>query len=187
DAGYWDITNVGYNPQNGGDLDLCVYGDTGVVQQSNTLHVPPNIKSNFIYVVTISEFQDKLMQLAFPMSADNGYYSVRYKNNSGVWTDWQTYATQSWVTTQLNNLPDQYTDEKAQDAVGNILSNEFTYDDANNGISINSIAASKITGLATVATSGSYNDLTNTLTAGVSINIDAQNKINAVWAATPEW
>lgn len=38
-----------------------------------------------------------------------------------------------------------YTDEQAQDAVGGILSAEFTYDDAGNAISINSISADKIT------------------------------------------
>jgi len=54
-----------------------------------------------------------------------------------------------------------YTDEQAQDAVGTILSSEFTYDDATPQISINSIAAAKITGLATVASSGDYNDLSN--------------------------
>lgn len=39
----------------------------------------------------------------------------------------------------------QYTDENAQDAVGTILSAEFTYDDATPAISINSIALTKIT------------------------------------------
>lgn len=40
----------------------------------------------------------------------------------------------------------QYTDENAQDAVGGILSSEFTYNDAGNAISINSISVSKISG-----------------------------------------
>ena len=53
-----------------------------------------------------------------------------------------------------------YTDEQAQDAVGAMVSSEFTYTDATPLLAINTIAASKITGLATVATTGAYSDLT---------------------------
>ena len=42
-----------------------------------------------------------------------------------------------------------FTDERAQDAVGSILSSEFTYTDSTPEISINSIASSKITGTKT--------------------------------------
>lgn len=44
-----------------------------------------------------------------------------------------------------------FTDERAQDSVGSILSGDFTYDDATPLISIASIASSKITGTKTAA------------------------------------
>jgi hypothetical protein len=45
-----------------------------------------------------------------------------------------------------------YSDEQAQDAVGTILSSEFSYDDATPQISINQIAYSKLTGTPTIPT-----------------------------------
>jgi len=57
------------------------------------------------------------------------------------------YPSQKAVKTYVDNAITAgggYTDEMAQDAVGNILSNEFTYDDATPGISINQIAQSKV-------------------------------------------
>ena len=50
-----------------------------------------------------------------------------------------------------------YTDERAQNAVGGILSAEFTYDDVTPTISINSITYAKISGLGTVATQNANN------------------------------
>jgi len=76
---------------------------------------------------------------------------------------------------------DLYTDEKAQDAVGNILSTEFTYDDVNNKIEINKISSGKITGLHSVATSGDYNELINKLKDGKGTEISNTNNINTVW------
>lgn len=50
---------------------------------------------------------------------------------------------------------DDYTDEDAQDAIGSILSGEFSYDDTAPSISINSIAWGKITGVPSFVTSAS--------------------------------
>lgn len=74
------------------------------------------------------------------------------------------YPSQLAVKTYVDNAISAaggYTDENAQDAIGAMVSSEFTYTDATPSLAINAIAASKITGLATVATSGSYNDLSN--------------------------
>jgi hypothetical protein len=49
-------------------------------------------------------------------------------------------------------IPSAYTDEQAQDAVGTILSSEFTYDDATPQISVNSIPYSKISGTPSIPT-----------------------------------
>jgi PIN domain nuclease of toxin-antitoxin system len=58
------------------------------------------------------------------------------------------YPSQLAVKTYVDNAVTAgggYTDENAQDAIGTILSSEFTYSDATPSISINVIAASKIT------------------------------------------
>ena len=47
-----------------------------------------------------------------------------------------------------------YTDEQAQDAVGNIFSAEFTYSDATPSVSINSINVSKLAGTLSVTSGG---------------------------------
>ena len=52
----------------------------------------------------------------------------------------------------------QYTDELAQDAVGGILSNEFTYTDGTPEISVNQISHTKITGLGSLANKNSVNN-----------------------------
>jgi hypothetical protein len=63
-----------------------------------------------------------------------------------------------------------YTDEEAQDAVGGILSASFSYDDATPAIALSSAVLASLTkadtatqpgDLATVATTGDYDDLTN--------------------------
>jgi hypothetical protein len=63
------------------------------------------------------------------------------------------YPSQLAVKTYVDNAVTAgggYTDENAQDAIGTILSSEFTYSDATPSISINVIAASKITQDATI-------------------------------------
>jgi hypothetical protein len=70
---------------------------------------------------------------------------VRYYTKTNLQTSGQ--ASVHW--NNITNLPTfatQYTDEMAQDAVAAALSSEFTYNDPTNAISINAIAASKITG-----------------------------------------
>lgn len=87
----------------------------------------------------------------------------------------------------LSSSITQYTNEDAQDAVGSILTDsttiDFTYDDALNTISASVIEsaldlanlsgtldASSVTGLASVATSGAYSDLTGTPTIPTSLS-----------------
>jgi hypothetical protein len=77
-----------------------------------------------------------------PTGADISVGSIRFNSSIGV-VEW--YNGSAWIQ------PGVYTDENAQDAVGNILSSEFTYDDATPLISVNTIAASKITGTKTAA------------------------------------
>src|SRR5690606_13076638 len=49
------------------------------------------------------------------------------------------------TATTIPTIPTQYTDEMAQDAVGAMVSNEFTYTDATPLLAINAVSASKIT------------------------------------------
>lgn len=65
-------------------------------------------------------------------------YSINYTSRS--------YIDKGYLDTRLAAF-NPYTDEMAQDAVGTILSSEFSYVDATPVISINTIAQSKITSL----------------------------------------
>lgn len=60
----------------------------------------------------------------------------------------------------INVTITQYTDELAQDAIGGILSAEFTYDDATPTISIASVASTKITGLMALSQGGTNKNMT---------------------------
>ncbi len=83
----------------------------------------------------------------------------------------------------LSSTITQYTDEMAQDSVGGALSSEFTYNDAGNAISINSIAWSKLTGTPTTLSGYGITDgLTATLADG---KILVGNSSNVATARTP--
>lgn len=83
-----------------------------------------------------------------PAGAINKYFSNALARGAmsagaGISYDSGTGVITSTIT--------QYTGEMAQDAVGGILSAEFTYDDALNSIAINQIATAKLTGTKTSA------------------------------------
>jgi predicted RNase H-like nuclease len=65
---------------------------------------------------------------------------------SGSYTD-RSLIDKGYLDTRLSGLGGGggYTDENAQDAIGAMISSEFTYVDATPSLSINSIAATKIT------------------------------------------
>jgi hypothetical protein len=99
-------------------------------------------------------------------------------------------TTGVWENKPVSDLPtgSSYTDEQAQDAVGTILSSEFTYDDTTPQISINSIPYSKISGTPSIPTQ--YTDemaqdaTAAMIAAGTHTGItftydDAGNKISA--------
>lgn len=78
---------------------------------------------------------------------------ITWSYNDGSNTLTPTISLASFSTTNLSEGSNLYfTDERAQDAVGGILSAEFTYNDGSNTISINSISYTKISGLGTLAT-----------------------------------
>lgn len=75
-----------------------------------------------------------------------------------------------------------YTDEQAQDAIGVMVSNEFTYTDATPLLAINEIAQSKITGL-TSALAGKQAALSGTgfvKISGITISYDNSTYLTAV-------
>jgi hypothetical protein len=72
---------------------------------------------------------------------ENIIYVAKAENTSSYW-DGATYQQIGGGTS--------YSDEQAQDAVGTILSSEFSYDDATPQISINQIPYSKLTGTPTI-------------------------------------
>ena len=83
----------------------------------------------------------------------------------------------------LTSTITQYTDENAQDAVGTILPSEFTYNDAGNAITLDSLAWSKITGTpTTIAGYGITNGLTTSLANG---SILVGNGSGVATAVTP--
>jgi hypothetical protein len=93
------------------------------------------------------------------------------------------YPSQKAVKTYVDNAitaAGGYTDEAAQDAIGTILSGEFTYADATPLISINAIAQSKITGLISdLAGKISASDTASMLSHYLTAIIDqAANKVD---------
>lgn len=72
-----------------------------------------------------------------------------------------------------------YTDEQAQDAVGLILSAEFTYDDPTPSISVNSISADKITD---GSTNKAYTGTEQTKLAGIEALADVTDLTNVLAA-----
>jgi hypothetical protein len=154
------------------DIDLHLYGVTKIRYSDEVLY----LDSLEDVVVTNS-----LPDATLPLVEDE----VLVRN----------LTTGVWENKPVSDLPtgSGYTDEQAQDAVGTILSSEFTYDDATPQISINSIPYSKITGtpsIPTQYTDEQAQDATAALfAAGTHTGItftydDAGNKISAVVTAT---
>ena len=75
----------------------------------------------------------------------------------GAVTDYLGWNGSGWTNrrisytdlTNLPTIPQGFTNELAQDAIGLALSAEFTYDDVGNAISINTVPSGKITGTLT--------------------------------------
>jgi hypothetical protein len=99
------------------------------------------------------------------------YVKGLFSGGSGITYNSTTGAISSSIT--------QYTDEQAQDAVGTILSSEFTYDDPGNAISINTIAATKITG---TKTSTFISDFSTAVDARITLQKGAVNGITPLGA-----
>lgn len=127
---------------------------------------------------SITQYTDEMAEDAVATMIQNGTgISWSYDDGAGTFTP--TVSLSSFSTTDLSegtNL--YYTDERAQDAVGSMVSSEFTYTDATPELSINSISYTKISGLGTLATqSGTFSgtssgtntgDQTITLTGDVT-------------------
>jgi hypothetical protein len=149
------------------DIDLHLYGVTKIRYSDEVLY----LDSLEDVVVTNS-----LPDATLPLAEDE----VLLRN----------LTTGIWENKPVSDLPtgSGYTDEQAQDAVGTILSSEFTYDDATPQISINQIDYSKITGTPSIPTQYTdemAQDATAALfAAGTHTGItftydDAGNKISA--------
>ncbi|MDB5199148.1 MAG: hypothetical protein JWO92_1111 [Chitinophagaceae bacterium] len=80
------------------------------------------------------------------------------------------------------SIPSAYTDEMAQDAIGAMVSGEFTYTDATPLLAINSIAASKITGTKTSAFISDFT--TASQTVGDARYFQISNNLSEGTAAT---
>jgi hypothetical protein len=99
---------------------------------------------------------------AFPVRGEeNIAYIAKAPDNASYYWDGAAYQQIGGGTS--------YSDEQAQDAVGTILSSEFTYDDATPQISINSIPYSKISGAPTIPTDTNIYNTDGTLAANRTI------------------
>jgi hypothetical protein len=98
--------------------------------------------------LTLSSLSDSLLlygwQVKYPLQViDGGDNQDTVTINTDAWNG---IALKQWVRDTLTGFSG-YTDEQAQDAIGAMVSAEFTYTDATPLLAINAIAQSKITGL----------------------------------------
>jgi hypothetical protein len=188
------------------DIDLHLYGVTEIRYSDEVLYLdsledvvitntspdatlPLAIEETLVRNATTGVWENEAVRVKFvadeaslpTTGIENIVYVARLESTSWYW-DGAVYQP-------IGGGGTSYTDEQAQDAVGTILSSEFTYDDATPQISINSIPYSKITGTPSIPTQYTdemAQDATAALfAAGTHTGItftytDASNKIDAV-------
>jgi hypothetical protein len=163
--------NDPYNPIDGFEVNECYYGYALADMDLNAYLIPPIVIKDDVekatdtykywgteattdkdfYNVPVRFFAD---EASLPTTGiENIVYVAKSESTSWYW-DGAAY--------QPIGGGGSYTDEQAQDAVGTILSSEFTYDDATPQISINQIAYSKITGAPASIGSGNVTIVTTT-------------------------
>lgn len=100
---------------------------------------------------------------------------ISYSGPTQVNSDWDATSGLAQILNKPT-IPAAYTDEQAQDAIGAMVSSEFTYVDATPLLSINTIAASKITGL--TSTSVGLGNVNNTSDVNKPVSTATQTALD---------
>jgi hypothetical protein len=158
-ATFASVTQVAINVISNGGLDLTLLFQA--IQSGDPLYIQDKDDSTkAIRLVVSGAPTNNTTWFQFP---------VTYVSSVGT-----LFANNALLAVGFNlmgSVPPGYTDEMAQDAIGAMVSSEFTYTDATPLLSINSIAWSKITGAPAFITltslSSTATGLTYTNTTGV--------------------